>query len=142
MEQSWSIEENTSAEDLGVISNGVLAYGRSQAVDGNARPLACLLRASGQVIAGASGRTEYNRLFVSYLWVREDMRGQGLGSRALLEIEHAARERGCVDALIETLLDRNAQLYQRLGYVAIVRIDGYVGPFHRYIMVKRLAHDK
>lgn len=139
MSRIWSIEIDAIASDLTIISNGVFTFGRSQAFDSDSQPIACFLREADIVIAGATGRTEYRRLFVNYLWVQETVRGQGLGTEALRRIEVAAAERGCQDALIETLDDGNAALYQALGYRSVATIPRYVGRFTRHIMVKLLA---
>jgi GNAT superfamily N-acetyltransferase len=127
-----------SDSDESVISNGVLEYGRRLASGGNAQPLACLLRRDGNVIAGGLGRTEYRRLFVSSVWVTESLRGQGIGSEIISRMEQEAFSRNCQDALIETLLEPNVRLYQRLGYHIVVHIPHYVGDFTRYIMLKSL----
>lgn len=140
VERVWSVEDDAAPESLAVISEGVLSHGRRQAKGGNPRPVHCLVREAGQVIAGGIGRTEFDRLFVSHLWVEERLRGQGLGSLVLRELEREASRRGCSDAIIETLDDRVAALYARLGYKAVAVIPGYVGRFTRHIMVKpRLA---
>ena len=136
--RTWRVLEDPTPEALAVISEGVLQHGRSLAVGGNARPLACLVADGGVVIAGASGRTEFSRLFVSYLWVAPALRGQGLGTLVLERFETAAQELGCSDALIETLNDRVALLYQRLGYASVSAIN-YVGPFRRHTLVKQIA---
>lgn len=139
MSRIWSIEIDAIASDLTIISDGVFTFGRSQAFDSDSQPIACFLREADIVIAGATGRTEYRRLFVNYLWVQETVRGQGLGTETLRRIELAAAERGCQDALIETLDDRNAALYHALGYRPVATIPGYVGRFTRHIMVKALS---
>ena len=54
--------------------------------------------------------------------VREDMRGQGLGSTLILEMERLARESGHVEMLVGVDPESNPRalaLYRRLGYVAI-----------------------
>src|SRR5262249_45725569 len=70
----WSISEAATEEELAVLSEGVLRVGRALAANGNARPLACFLRDGASIIAGGSGRTEFDRLFVQYLWVAEEHR--------------------------------------------------------------------
>jgi ribosomal protein S18 acetylase RimI-like enzyme len=137
--REWSISETATEQELSVLSEGVLQVGRALAVNGNARPLACLVREGGSIIAGGSGRTEFERLFVQYLWVAERYRGRGLGSEVLSRLEAAARQRGSRDALIETLSDRVAELYRRLGYAPVATIPRYVGEFTRHIMVKALG---
>lgn len=139
MSRTWSIEEDAVATDLEIISDGVFAFGRGEAADSDSRPIACFLRESDIVIAGATGRTEYRRLFINYLWVEGTVRGQGLGTEVMRRIELAAAERGCQDAIIETLSDRNADLYQSLGYRPVATIPGYVGRFTRHILVKPLV---
>lgn len=133
----WLITATPDAADLAQIEAGVLSWGRAQAVGGNARSLAALrYDAVGSLQAGASGRTEFDRLFVGWVWVQEALRGQGLGSAALAHMEAGARARGCTDAVIETLSDRTATLYFRLGYVPLAQIECWVGPFTRHVLRK------
>ena len=136
MALTWSLQSNAPQEDLAIISNGVLSYGRTHSKDGNSEPISCLVRSEGAVVAGASGRTEYARLFINYLWVSEALRKNGIARRILIEIESAAARRGCRDSLIETLDESVAGLYARLGYQTVTIIRGYVGHFNRHIMLK------
>jgi GNAT superfamily N-acetyltransferase len=134
----WEISASPSKADETFVSDRVLAFGRSLAVDGNAQPLACFVREEGTVVAGGVGRTEYSRLFVSSLWVTERLRCQGIGAAILARMESEALTRLCNDALIETLNDRVARMYQRLGYKPLATVPGYVGPFSRHVLIKRL----
>ena len=136
--RKWSIEHAPADEDLAVIAAGVIEFGRAEAAGGNPKPIASFLREDNAIIAGATGRTEFDRLFVNYLWVKKEFRGTGLGSAVLKSIEDAACERGARDSLIETLSDRNASLYRRCRYVEIASIPRYVGPFTKYVMLKKL----
>ena len=134
----WSFGTDLPSEDVELISDRVFEHGRSLAANGNATSLACLARSDGAVVAGASGRTEYGRLFVQNLWVHEALRGKGIGTEALRRMEQAAVDRNCESAVIETLNDRACSLYRRLGYEIIAQVPNYVGPFSRYILLKRL----
>jgi len=134
----WTLGAQAPVDDLKVIAEGVFSHGRAQARDGNAEPIACLVRDGPRVVAGGTGRTEYQRLFVSHLWVAEDFRRQGLARCILQALESEAVHRGCSDALIETLDDGVAALYGRLGYRSVAVVPGYVGPFNRHILVKPL----
>ena len=100
--REWSLSDTATEQELALLSDGVLEVGRAVAVDGNARPLSCLVREGGSIIAGGCGRTEFERLFVQYLWAAERCRGRGLGSEVLSRLEAEARQRGSRDALIET----------------------------------------
>ena len=127
-----------AAADVSIVSNGVLNHGRALAVDGKANPIACFVRNNGVVVAGAVGRTEYGRLFVSNVWVSGDLRSQGLGTTLLDHLECEAIRLGCSSAMIETLNDRVAGLYSRCGYQTLASVNAYVGPFNRHIMLKML----
>lgn len=133
------IEDSPTDEDLAVVSAGVVEFGRAEAVGGNRRTIACLLREDGTIVAGATGRLEFERLFVHYLWVQAGLRGAGIGVAALECNEGAACQRGARDSLIETLSDRTANLYRRCGYVEIASIPRYVGCFTKYVMLKNLV---
>lgn len=133
------VSETAKPEDIEVIESGVVRHGRGQAVGGNARSVFAVVRDGGVLVAGACGRTEYGRLFVSSLWVGESLRGQGIGRRILEELEGEAVARGCMDALLDTLLPENVEFYARCGYTVIASIPRYVGPFCRTILVKQLA---
>lgn len=140
MALTWTLTAAAHHDDLEVVAEGVFSHGRAQARDGNAEPIACLVRDGARVVAGGTGRTEYRRLFVSHLWVAEPLRRQGIARRILQNLESEAVRRGCRDALIETLDDRVAVLYGRLGYRSVSVVSGYVGPFNRHILVKSLEH--
>lgn len=133
--RSWS--QDLAPADAALISAGVTAYGRALAFGGNAQEISCGLRdEGGRLIAGATGRTEFRRLFINCLWVDEDLRGQGIGTDVLRRLEAQALKRGCADALIETLSDRHAELYERLGYAMMAHVHDYLPGFTRYILIK------
>ena len=133
------VSEAANPNDIECIESGVLSYGRAQAHGGNARSVFAMVRDGGILVAGACGRTEYGRLFVSSLWVAEAMRNQGLGRRTLEALEGEAVARGCQDSLLDTLLQENVQFYLRCGYNVVASVPKYVGPFARTILVKQFA---
>jgi ribosomal protein S18 acetylase RimI-like enzyme len=135
----WEQQSTPMESDLSHIAEEVFAYGRMLAQGGNAQPIACFVRDEDMLVAGGSGRTEFNRLFVSYLWVSEVLRGQGLGTEILRRLETQAIKTSCTSAIIDTLSDQAARLYKRLGYNSVATIPNYVGQFTRHVMVKSFA---
>jgi GNAT superfamily N-acetyltransferase len=132
----WRRDQEVPAADLQAIREAVQLHGRQQTQGSDAQPIACALYQDGELIAGAWGRTEFQRLYVDYLWVQEAHRGQGLGGDCLRQIEAQALRRGCVDALIETLLDEVAELYEQLGYACIAHVHDFVPGFTRHTLLK------
>lgn len=134
--RQWRRDEQVPQAALDVVREGVLIQGRQQAQGSDARDIACALYEDDQLLAGATGRTEFGRLYVNYLWVESERRGEGLGGACLRQIEAQALKRGCVDALIETLSDETAQIYEHLGYACIAHVHDYVPGFTRHILLK------
>jgi len=135
-ERAWLRDAAVPDADRAAIRDAVILHGRQQAQGSDEQDIACALYEGGILLAGAYGRTEFQRLYVSYLWVRPDARGQGLGSELLRQIEAQALKRGCVDALIETLLDDVAELYERRGYACIAHLHDFVPGFTRHTLLK------
>src|SRR6185312_480219 len=56
----------------------------------------------GEIVAGVDGWEWGGSCFVNALWVREDRRGDGLGSALMDAMEEAARDLGCRQMVLET----------------------------------------
>jgi GNAT superfamily N-acetyltransferase len=134
--REWRRDGAVPQHDLDALRDGVIRYGRQQTQGSDAQDIAVALYEGDQLIAGASGRTEFQRLYVNYLWVDADQRGQGLGGDCLRQLEAMALKRGCVDALIETLLDETAEMYEHLGYACISHVHDFVPGFTRHTLLK------
>ncbi|WP_349741085.1 GNAT family N-acetyltransferase [Roseateles cavernae] len=134
--RQWRRDDAVPQSALEAIRDGVISHGRQQAQGSDAADIACALYEGEDLVAGAWGRTEFQRLYISYLWVRDADRGQGLGGDCLRQLEAQALRRGCVDALIETLLDEVAEIYEHLGYACIAHVHDFVPGFTRHTLLK------
>lgn len=134
--REWKRDLEVPVADLDAVRDGVILHGRQQAQGSDAQDIACALYEDGALLAGASGRSEFQRLYVSYLWVRPEQRGRGLGGDCLRQLEAQALRRGCVDALIETLDDEVAAIYEHLGYACVAHLHDYVPGFTRHTLLK------
>jgi GNAT superfamily N-acetyltransferase len=102
--RKWITNEHVDANVLQTIRSGVIETGRELArtYGGYAQPIACAVTERSSLIGGVTGRTEFNRLFIDYLWIDPQWRLRGLAAEALHKIEALAAQRGCIDAIIET----------------------------------------
>ena len=66
------------------------------------RPLGVFIRDTGTIVAGLSGETYCGWLFIKYLWVRDDVRGRGIGRELIARAEARALERDCHSAWLDT----------------------------------------
>lgn len=136
--REWATGTGIDEDYLKAISAGVIQHGRalSEARGGHAGSIACVVMEDDVLIGGATGRTEFQRLFVNYLWVDAQWRGNGLGAQALHKLEALAIERRCLDAMIETLDDDNAKWYARCGYETVEMLPKYCGLWTRHTLLK------
>ena len=81
-----SPEHDATPEVLQIIRNNLNEYNTAQLGFWDARPVAFFVRdEKNQIVGGLTGWTYFDWLAVSFLWVRQDLRGHGLGSQLLRE---------------------------------------------------------
>ena len=78
----------------------------------------------GRLIGGLSGWTWGTCAGVGMLWVREDARGDGWGSRLLEAAEREAIARGCRQMVLSSFTFQAPGFYRRHGYVETGRTVG------------------
>ncbi|MEU9609517.1 GNAT family N-acetyltransferase [Streptomyces sp. NPDC048057] len=83
--------------------------------------------AAGEVVAGLTGWTWGGLFGIDMVWVREDSRRDGWGSKLLLAAEEEARRRGCDRACVSSFTFQAPGFYQRHGYVETGRTLGFPG---------------
>lgn len=81
----------------------------------------------GNVSGGLVGYTGRGWLYVSMLYIPEDLRGRKLATRMLEMAEREARKRGCIGAYIDTMNPEALGLYRKLGYAEIGKLDALSG---------------
>jgi SAM-dependent methyltransferase/GNAT superfamily N-acetyltransferase len=82
---------------------------------------------AGDLAAGLSGWTWGDCAGISMLWVHEDHRGRGLGTRLLDAAEVEARRRGCDRVLVSSFTFQAPEFYRRHGYLETARWPGFPG---------------
>ena len=103
------------------------------------RDLCVVLRGSnGGMRAALSGYTAWNWLYVQWLFIDEDLRGQGVAQQLLAAAEGRARERGCVGAHIDTFSDHGLHAYEKAGYEVFGVLEDFPIGRQRTFLKKRL----
>ena len=93
---------------------------------------------AGAIRAGLHGWTWGGTGYVRTLWVREDLRGQGLGARLLEAAEQEAARRGCREMQLDTHDYEAPGFYRRLGYEQIGDLPGWPAGSRRLFFRKAL----
>jgi ribosomal protein S18 acetylase RimI-like enzyme len=100
-------------------------------------PLELFALAGDEVIGGLVGSTWATWLHVEYLWIDDDRRGSGLGSRLLAQAEAIARaERGCQHVRLETWSFQAPGFYAKQGYREVGRVEDHPPGHVDHLLVK------
>jgi GNAT superfamily N-acetyltransferase len=136
-----SVTDELDPGDVAVITDGLRAYDLSQTGYYDFRPLAVFVRdpQTGKVVGGLHGRSEFGLVYVAWLFLPEDLRRLGIGSRVLAMAEEEGRRRGCTRIALTTLSIEAPGFYQKQGYDIAATIDCDPPGLTRYYMMKRLA---
>ena len=71
------------------------------------------------LVAGARFASALGWMTVDAIWVQEDLRRQGMGSRLLGAVEDAARSEGCKGVQLRAYGFEGAEFFSRKGYVRV-----------------------
>ncbi len=93
-------KESHKAQEIGDL---IRAYNRSKREEAESEPLNLYLEdEKGNLMAGLVAETFGNWLEIEYLFVKEELRGQGIGSKLLQRAESEAKKRNCRFAFVNT----------------------------------------
>ena len=91
-------------------------------------------------IAGIlSGIGYWNGLDIKILWVRDDYRGQGIGSMILKHVETIAIKKGATMAMLDTFSFQAEGFYLKNGYGSIGKINDFPKGYNRIYFSKKLG---
>ena len=93
----------------------------------------------GSVIGGLLGGTYWGWMYVDILWVREDHRRRGIGSRLLQAGEQEAMARGCHHVHLDTMSWQAPDFYRKHGYEVIGILPDIPEGNQKYLLQKALS---
>jgi GNAT superfamily N-acetyltransferase len=135
-----SVETDPPPADAETVRGGLLAFNVAHAGDPGTAPLGVFARdAGGRVVGGLLGTIAWEWLHVEKLWLPDELRGTGTGSRLLRAAEEHAAARGCRGVYLETLDYQARPFYERHGYELYGVLEDYPPGHRRYHFAKRLV---
>ena len=127
--------ENTESQKSQIIGDLIRSYNRSKREVAESEPLNLYVEDEhGEIMAGLVAETFGNWLEIEYLFVKEDLRGQGIGSQLLKQAESEAKKRNCRFAFVNTYQFQAPAFYQKHGYKEVFTLKDYpyTGQRHYY----------
>jgi ribosomal protein S18 acetylase RimI-like enzyme len=139
MADELRIETDPASGDVQALRQSLYAYNVASTGGLEGDELAMFVRgADGEVRGGLYGWTWGGILEVNLLWVHEQERGRGLGSRLLAAAEAEARARGAHTAILDTHSFQAPDFYRRRGYEVYATLEGYPAGHDKLYFRKRL----
>ena len=140
MALSFELDEQPEPDDLRRVVDGVRTY--NKAVTGNERPraVACFLKdEQGRIVGGAHGDLWGASVHIAAMWVDDNYRGQGYGSKLLTKVEEYAASHGHRLAYLETTSFQARPFYEGLGYTVFGELPGVAEGVTLYFLRKNLG---
>ncbi|HLM02904.1 MAG TPA: GNAT family N-acetyltransferase [Pyrinomonadaceae bacterium] len=141
MTYSIIFEENPSSEKLRLLGEGIDRHTQSKFGDRISRHIAFFLQdEAGEIVGGVYGKYgSFGWLYISALWVSENVRGCGHGARLMNAIEREACKNGCVNAYLDTFSFQAPEFYKKLGYTVFGELEDFPAGHSRIFMRKSLT---
>ena len=134
-----TLTDSPDPADVKRVDDGLTAFNIRYAPDDAYKPLAVFVReADNQVVGGLVGNTYWGWLYIANLWLGDNLRGEGIGTRLMTMAEDEARGRGCRHAHVDTLDFQALPFYQKLGYTVWGQLDDLPPGHVRYFLKKDL----
>jgi ribosomal protein S18 acetylase RimI-like enzyme len=124
MESELKVTEGIAPPEEAFILDRLKAFNIASFGESDRRELtAPVYGDEGELRGGLVGYTGRGWLYVSMLYIPEELRGRGLASRMLAMAEDEARKRGCIGVYLDTMNPAALKLYLKLDYNEIGRLD-------------------
>ena len=112
-----TVHDEPSPEMVRPVHEGLLAFNEAAAGPRMQKEYALLVRnKDGNVCGGLIAVELWGWLYVDTLWLPENLRGHGLGSRLLRQAEEIAIANGCRYSYLSTVEYQARPFYERHGY--------------------------
>ena len=135
----FRITSDGDARDVHEIHEMLKEYNRRHREASQSVPVGVFLEnETGQKLAGLTGETFGNWLCIQYLFVSEQLRGQGIGSKLLEAAEAEAQKRGCKYAFVDTFSFQAPTFYKKHGYREVFTLEEYPYTGKRHYYTKKL----
>ena len=130
---------NPSKKETELIREALFEFNREKVGDDGHTPLNIVeYDADGNIIGGILGGTYWGWMYVDILWVHENHRGKGIGSKLLTEAEKEAKAHGCHHVHLDTMSWQAPKFYEKHGYSVIGILPDIPKGNQKYLLMKAL----
>lgn len=126
MNYQISYETNPKSEDIQILNDGIMKEAKQKKGMKQLDFFAFYIRdETGKIVGGCAGDNMYGGLFVGSLWVAEQLRGMGYGTKLMQKAETFAKESGCHFITVNTFDWEALDFYKKLGFYVEFERKGF-----------------
>ncbi|ACQ70893.1 MULTISPECIES: GNAT family N-acetyltransferase [unclassified Exiguobacterium] len=135
------IVQQWNQEDSDYIRQRLIEYNASQLPDEVKHPVehvSFIVRDDfNQIVGGVTGTVFWYTMHIHFLWVDEQLRGEGYGTELMMRIEQLAIERQCRLIQLDTFSFQAPDFYTKLGYEVFGVIEYHPTVNHQQYYLKK-----
>lgn len=121
------------------VGGGIQLFNTQQVGESSEKRLCVVLYAPDQeIVGGVIGETYWGWFYLSLMWVKDGLRGQGYGSRLLERAEEEARRRGVKYVYLDTFSFQAPEFYKKHGYQVFGELPDFLPGHKRFFLSKQL----
>lgn len=140
--ENFVIEESTE-EEADLVVDNIVKYNISRVNITQETPFYWINRVmkdiNGDIVAGINSKMYcWNCLYIDVLWVKEEFRKDGIGSKLLRKVEEIAKEKGCHLIHLDTFDFQAKDFYIKQGYEIFGTLDDCPSGHKRYYLKKNM----
>ena len=133
------MNSNPSKKEMDFVREALMQFNNKRVGNDGHTPLNLIeYDADGNIIAGIIGGTYWGWMYVDILWVHEDHRKQGIGTKLLAEAEKEGARRGCHHVHLDTLSWQAPEFYKKHGYKVVGMLPDIPNGNQKYLLMKEL----
>ena len=123
----------------GIIGQGINEYNTKLAGDDKDQRICFAVQGPDQeIVGGVVAAIYWDWLYIDLMWLQEDLRGHGYGSRLLTQVENEAKQRGAKNAYLDTFSFQAPDFYKKHGYQVFGELHEFPHGHQRYFLTKQL----
>ena len=136
----FEIERDPTDAAIDELRDGLIAYNVGRHGYSDVSKAAIFVRdGDGPLTAGVYSYAWGGVCQVELLWVSEEHRGEGLGTRLMEAVETEARRIGCSMIFLDTFSYQAPGFYEKLGFQIAGTISDFPEGHTYYVLFKRLG---
>ena len=133
-------ENNPDQADLKFLDDKIFEYNFSKIGKYSYENLVIFIHDNNTtIVAGLYGHTGLGWLYIHLLWVKEEHRSKGLGTRLIEAAELEAINRGYHGVYLYTYSFQKPAFYEKLGYQVFGQLSNFPDGYSKFFMKKALA---